>query len=85
MLDGIEKINHEKAISWDEFIQYGDEIEDSKVHSLIDQINEDDVSSLIYTSGTTGNPKGVELTHGNWEFSVNSLGDILRFNQGDKY
>ena len=72
-------------MSWDEFIQYGDEIEDSKVHSLIDQINEDDVSSLIYTSGTTGNPKGVELTHGNWEFSVNSLGDILRFNQGEKY
>ena len=85
VLDGIETINHEKVMSWDEFIQYGDEIEDSKVHSLIDQINEDDVSSLIYTSGTTGNPKGVELTHGNWEFSVNSLGDILRFNQGEKY
>ena len=85
VLDGIETINHEKVISWDKFIQYGDEIEDSKVHSLIDQINEDDVSSLIYTSGTTGNPKGVELTHGNWEFSVNSLGDILRFNQGEKY
>ena len=85
VLDGIETINHEKVMSWDEFIQYGDEIEDSKVHSLIDQINEDDVSSLIYTSGTTGNPKGVELTHGNWEFSVNSVGDILRFNQGEKY
>ena len=40
---------------------------------------------MIYTSGTTGNPKGVELTHGNWEFEVNTLGNVLRFGQGDKY
>ena len=26
----------------------------------------DDVATVIYTSGTTGNPKGVELTHGNF-------------------
>ena len=85
VFDGIDMINHEKIISWDEFIKYGDEVDDSDIHSRIDQIKENDVSSLIYTSGTTGNPKGVELTHGNWEFSVDSLGNILRFTQGDKY
>ena len=26
----------------------------------------DDLATIIYTSGTTGNPKGVELTHGNF-------------------
>lgn len=26
----------------------------------------DDVASLVYTSGTTGNPKGCEITHGNF-------------------
>jgi long-chain acyl-CoA synthetase len=26
------------------------------------------LSTLIYTSGTTGQPKGVELTHGNWVY-----------------
>ena len=51
----------------------------------IENTSQYDYSIMHYTSGTTGNPKGVELTHGNWEFSVDSLGNILRFTQGDKY
>ncbi len=31
-----------------------------------------DVAALIYTSGTTGDPKGVELTHANLLFAVNT-------------
>jgi long-chain acyl-CoA synthetase len=84
-MNGVDLIEHDKVISWDEFIGYGVDIEDSQVNSRIDNIKESDVSSLIYTSGTTGNPKGVELTHGNWEFEVNTLGNVLRFGQGDKY
>ena len=85
VMNGVDLIEHDKVISWDEFIGYGVDIEDSQVNSRIDNIKESDVSSLIYTSGTTGNPKGVELTHGNWEFEVNTLGNVLRFGQGDKY
>ena len=31
----------------------------------------DDVAIQMYTSGTTGNPKGVQLTHGNFHSSRN--------------
>ena len=33
----------------------------------------DDLASLVYTSGTTGQPKGVELTHGNFRANVNQV------------
>ena len=85
VMNGVDLIEHDKVISWDEFLGYGADLEDSQVNSRIENIKESDVSSLIYTSGTTGNPKGVELTHGNWEFEVNTLGNVLRFGQGDKY
>ena len=32
----------------------------------------DDVCFLVYTSGTTGDPKGAELTHGNFVFNARS-------------
>lgn len=36
-------------------------------------LNENDLASIVYTSGTTGEPKGVELTHGNFAAEVMAL------------
>jgi long-chain acyl-CoA synthetase len=33
----------------------------------------DDLASLVYTSGTTGDPKGVQLTHGNFRAAINTV------------
>ena len=84
VLDGVEKLNHKKFISWDEFISLGSEIKDNEVLSKTDAIDINDTSSLIYTSGTTGNPKGVELSYKNWTFLMDGLLTFLKFNQSER-
>ncbi|GIS04182.1 MAG: hypothetical protein CM15mP106_6290 [Candidatus Neomarinimicrobiota bacterium] len=69
-MDGVEKLDHEKIISWDEFILKGSNVDENEILDICKGIDLNDTSSLIYTSGTTGNPKGVELTYRNWSFSI---------------
>ena len=85
IMDGVEKLDHEKIITWDEFIAKGSTVDEAEINARNDSIQPDDTSSLIYTSGTTGNPKGVELTHKNWIFELDSVLTIMKFNQGELY
>jgi len=82
-LPGVEKLKHDKIISWDEFILMGKDIAISDVEERFNQIQPEDTSSLIYTSGTTGNPKGVIITHDNWDFECQQLLTVAHFNPGD--
>lgn len=81
----VEKIDHEKIISWDQFIDKGKSIDEKEVMELMKTIKGEHTSSLIYTSGTTGNPKGVELTHKNFEIELDSVSEVLKFDQGERY
>jgi len=85
LMKNIEQSNHEKMVDWDDFINSGSDINESEIHTKLNNINVNETASLIYTSGTTGNPKGVELTHANWSFEVSSAEEILEFKQGEKY
>ncbi|SDJ74909.1 long-chain acyl-CoA synthetase [Nonomuraea maritima] len=44
--------------------------------AMVDAISRDDLATLIYTSGTTGVPKGVELTHDNWLYTAEAVGEV---------
>jgi long-chain acyl-CoA synthetase len=51
-------------------------VERSEINRRIAALGPGDVACLIYTSGTTGNPKGVEITHGNWAYEAEATRQI---------
>jgi len=85
MGEDVKTPNNSKIINWEEFIKKGVDISDDQVEKRMKSIDANDTSSLIYTSGTTGNPKGVELTHNNFKVELDSVGHVLKFDQGDRY
>ena len=85
MMNGIEVLNHEKMISWEDFIDRGKDISINNVTNILDKLTLEHTACLIYTSGTTGNPKGVELTHKNWSFEIRVSNEVFKFHQGERY
>ena len=60
------KIENEASIHFDKFLEKGLHIHDDEFDARLNAINGDDLATIIYTSGTTGEPKGVMLTHDNF-------------------
>lgn len=68
------------TIYWDDFIRLGMEAEDSVKKEVERRTSEglpEDMATLIYTSGTTGEPKGVVITHSNYDAAISSHMELL--------
>ena len=64
------------VMSLAELISNGKELRGKQPQLLAETVaavTPDRLATLIYTSGTTGQPKGVELTHGNWCYEAAAI------------
>lgn len=68
------------SIYWDDFLRIGMEADD-EIKKEVERRTEaglpDDMATLIYTSGTTGEPKGVAITHANYDAAISSHIELL--------
>lgn len=68
------------SIFWDDFIRLGMEATYEVAREVERRTNEglpEDMATLIYTSGTTGEPKGVAITHGNYDAAMEMHMELL--------
>lgn len=79
--DGLELMPDDTTtIFWDDFIRLGMEADDG-IREEVDRRKAEgepsDMATLIYTSGTTGEPKGVVITHSNYDAAMEAHLKIL--------
>lgn len=72
--DGLElRADDTVSIFWDDFVRLGMNAPEECVKEVNRRMEAglpDDIATLIYTSGTTGEPKGVALTHRNYDAAI---------------
>ncbi|HEY3269524.1 MAG TPA: long-chain fatty acid--CoA ligase [Armatimonadota bacterium] len=75
------------ANSMDSFLALGQRqrLSDDEFRRLWQSIGPDDMATLIYTSGTTGDPKGVELTHGNFIDVLTGVQSFIEWDENDVF
>lgn len=68
------------TILWDDFVRLGMDADEKTVAEVERRCSEglpEDMATLIYTSGTTGEPKGVCITHSNYDATIDSHLNLL--------
>lgn len=73
------------SLYFDDFITTGDNSESlGLVNARLRQLRETDLAAIIYTSGTTGVPKGVVLTHANFQKAFHIHDErLIKFSEKD--
>ena len=79
--DGLELEKDDNiSIYWDDFVRLGMEASEEVAKEVERRESEglpEDMATLIYTSGTTGEPKGVAITHSNYDAAMESHLQLL--------
>ena len=79
--DGLELENDDTvSIYWDDFVRLGMNAPEEVKKEVERRTKEglpEDMATLIYTSGTTGEPKGVAITHSNYDAAMQSHLELL--------
>lgn len=72
--DGLKLMDDDTiTVFWDDFVRLGMEAGPEvvrEVNARMERGVPDDMATLIYTSGTTGEPKGVVITHHNYDEAI---------------
>ena len=72
--DGLQLFDDDTVtVFWDDFVRLGMNAPDEtamEVEARTDRGLPDDMATLIYTSGTTGEPKGVVISHSNYDAAI---------------
>ncbi len=79
--NGIELFSDDTVtIFWDDFVRLGMEADEEVIKEVARRTDHglpEDMATLIYTSGTTGEPKGVCITHSNYDAAMAAHLDAL--------
>ncbi len=69
------------SVSWAEFVKLGENAPEEvgrEVNCRSERGVPEDMATLIYTSGTTGEPKGVVITHSNYDATIQKHIEFLQ-------
>ena len=83
LMDDAPRVVHPKVLSWEEFLERGDNVADERLQERLDALQPTGLATFIYTSGTTGPPKGVMLSHENLAWTAEAARDLVGGSSSD--